>query len=94
MHHVIFINALFAAGLDFDHCDNSDTSQDQEDNKSKITVNFIRCDQYNLCQVTKQYSISLVPRPSPSFPSLAVYHIASDGKLGEGLGTRLVFNHR
>ena len=37
---------------------------------------------------------SLVPRPPPSFPSLAVrfiavYHTASDGKLGGGLGTRL-----
>ena len=49
-------------------------------------------------------NISLVPRPSPSFPSIAVHHpreevyipgplplyrTASDGKLGEGLGTRL-----
>ena len=31
---------------------------------------------------------SLVPRPSPSFPSLAV-RTESNGKLGEGLGTRL-----
>ena len=31
---------------------------------------------------------SLVPRPSPSF--LLLYRTASDGKLGEGLGTRLV----
>ena len=31
--------------------------------------------------------ISLVPRPSSSFPSLAVQ--LSDGKLGEGLGMRL-----
>ena len=33
--------------------------------------------------------LSLVARPSPSFPSLAVYckrRTASDGKLGEGLG--------
>ena len=28
----MFIYALFAAGLDFDHCDNSET---KEDNKSK-----------------------------------------------------------
>ena len=31
---------------------------------------------------------SLIPRPSPSFLLLAV-RTASDGKLGEGLGTRL-----
>ena len=30
------IYALFAAGIDFDRCDNSDTSQDQEDNRSKM----------------------------------------------------------
>ena len=35
-----------------------------------------------------QYGTSLVPRPSPSFPSLAT----SDGKLGGGLGTRLVWD--
>ena len=36
-------------------------------------------------------SANLVPRLSPSFPSLAVtvYRTASDGKLGKGLGTRL-----
>ena len=28
----MFIYVFLAAGLDFDHCDNSDTSQDQEDN--------------------------------------------------------------
>ena len=37
---------------------------------------------------------SLIPKPSSSFPSLAVqyckYGIASDGKVGGGLGTRLV----
>ena len=34
---------------------------------------------------------SLVPRPSPNFPSLAVRlnRTTSNGKLGEGLGTRL-----
>ena len=42
---------------------------------------------------------SLVSRPPPSFPSLAVqyskalplYRTVSDGKLGGGLGTRLSF---
>jgi len=42
-------------------------------------------------QHMKQHS--LVPRPSPNFPSLAVWlsrnRTPSDGKLGEGLGTRL-----
>ena len=36
--------------------------------------------------------ISLIPRPSLSFPSLAVWlrnHTASDKKLDEGLGRRL-----
>ena len=38
---------------------------------------------------------SLVPRPPPSFPSLAVlYRTASDGKLGGGLGTRLCERRR
>ena len=34
---------------------------------------------------------SLVPRPSPSFPSVELWlnRTASDGKLGKGLGTRL-----
>ena len=35
---------------------------------------------------------SLIPRPSSSFLSLAVgYRTASDGKLGKGLGTRLIY---
>ena len=48
--------------------------------------------QYSKFQIPKTVvKASLVPRPSPSFPSLAVrlYRTASDGKLGEGLGTRL-----
>ena len=36
------------------------------------------------------YAVSLVPRPLPSFPLLAFYRTASDGKLDGGLGTRLV----
>ena len=39
-----------------------------------------------------QLKFSLARRPSPSFPLLTVplYHTASNRKLGEGLGTRLV----
>ena len=32
---------------------------------------------------------SLVPSPTPSFPSLLSTVLSSDGKLGVGLGTRL-----
>ena len=43
---------------------------------------------------TKLWLHSLIPRPSPSFPSLVVRlsgdHTASGRKLGEGLGTRLM----
>ena len=37
----------------------------------------------------QSYVPSLVPRPSPSFLSFAAWLSESDGKLGEGLGTRL-----
>ena len=44
----------------------------------------------------KRYQCSLVPRPAPSFPSLTVQlsgnRIASDGKLGESLRTRLIIS--
>ena len=45
-----------------------------------------------MVQLVLLLGISLIPRPSLSFPSLAVWlrnHIASDGKLDEGLGRRL-----
>ena len=39
LNHMSFLNNYVpsAAILDFNHCDTSDTSQDQEDNQSKIT---------------------------------------------------------
>ena len=42
--------------------------------------------------INTQAQTSLVPRPSPSFPMFN--HTASDGKLGEGLETRLAQNFR
>ena len=44
-------------------------------------------------QMLEYQKLSLVPRPPPSFPSLAVRK-SGDGKLGGGLGTRLPKAHK
>ena len=45
-----------------------------------------------MCVIQKVQSLfSFIPRPLPSFSSLAVATVEVMGKLGEGLGTRLKF---
>ena len=56
---------------------------------SKTRVNSIDLSiSIQVCAESVTSHLSLVPRPPPSFPSL--FRTASDGKLGGGLGMRLI----